>query len=167
MCRTLIAGDLEFRLTLLDYSCSQMHMNRPSSSSIRSLFLDGPAGRLEALLNAGAANATHAALVCHPHPSFGGTLHNKVVFHVMKALNTFGFPVLRFNFRRIEPGRTRSWAGRSRRCSLSSRLAGQGIPLAHDLCGILVWPCCRITGGVRGYASKGNDCFGNPGRGDG
>jgi alpha/beta superfamily hydrolase len=70
-----------------------------SGSSIRSLFLDGPAGRLEALLNAGAENATHAALVCHPHPLFGGTLHNKVVFHTMKALNTFGFPVLRFNFR--------------------------------------------------------------------
>lgn len=69
------------------------------TSSIRSLFLDGPAGRLEALLNAGAENATHAALVCHPHPLFGGTLHNKVVFHTMKALNSFGFPVLRFNFR--------------------------------------------------------------------
>ena len=63
------------------------------------MFVDGPAGRLEALLNAGAENATHAALVCHPHPLFGGTLHNKVVFHTMKALNSFGFPVLRFNFR--------------------------------------------------------------------
>lgn len=71
----------------------------PSTSTIRSLFLDGPAGRLEALLNAGAGNATHAAVVCHPHPLFGGTLHNKVVFHTMKALNSFGFPVLRFNFR--------------------------------------------------------------------
>jgi len=68
-------------------------------SEIRSFFLDGPAGRLEALLNAGAADATHAALVCHPHPLFGGTLHNKVVFRAMKALNGFGFPVLRFNFR--------------------------------------------------------------------
>jgi alpha/beta superfamily hydrolase len=70
------------------------------SSSIRALFLSGPTGRLEALLNAGSENATHAALVCHPHPLFyGGTLHNKVVFHAMKALNSFGFPVLRFNFR--------------------------------------------------------------------
>jgi alpha/beta superfamily hydrolase len=69
------------------------------SSAIRSLFVDGPAGRLEALLNSGAADATHAALVCHPHPMFGGTMHNKVVFHAMKALNSFGFPVLRFNFR--------------------------------------------------------------------
>jgi uncharacterized protein len=69
------------------------------NSSIRSLFLNGPVGRLEALLNAGSPNATHAAVVCHPHPLYGGTLHNKVVFHAMKALNSFGFPVLRFNFR--------------------------------------------------------------------
>jgi len=69
------------------------------NSTIRSLFLEGPTGRLEALLNAGAEDATHAAIVCHPHPLFGGTLHNKVVFHTMKALNSFGFPVLRFNFR--------------------------------------------------------------------
>jgi alpha/beta superfamily hydrolase len=69
------------------------------NSTIKSFFLDGPAGRLEALLNAGAEHATHAAVVCHPHPLFGGTLHNKVAFHAMKALNSFGFPVLRFNFR--------------------------------------------------------------------
>jgi alpha/beta superfamily hydrolase len=71
----------------------------PENSSIRSLSLAGPAGRLEALLNAGSTSATHAAVVCHPHPLYGGTLHNKVVFHAMKALNGFGFPVLRFNFR--------------------------------------------------------------------
>jgi len=69
------------------------------TSSIRSLFLTGPAGRMEALLNTGSPDATHAAVVCHPHPLHGGTLHNKVVFHAMKALNHFGFPVLRFNFR--------------------------------------------------------------------
>jgi len=69
------------------------------SSSIRSLFLEGLAGRLEALLNTGSESATHAAVVCHPHPLFGGTLHNKVVFHTMKVLNSFGYPVLRFNFR--------------------------------------------------------------------
>lgn len=70
-----------------------------SNSAIKSFFLEGSAGRLEALLNLGAENASHAALVCHPHPVYGGTLHNKVVFHAMKALNSFGFPVLRFNFR--------------------------------------------------------------------
>jgi alpha/beta superfamily hydrolase len=70
-----------------------------SQPAIKSFFIEGPAGRLEALLNAGAPAATHAAVVCHPHPLGGGTMHNKVVFHVMKALNSFGFPVLRFNFR--------------------------------------------------------------------
>jgi alpha/beta superfamily hydrolase len=70
-----------------------------AQATIRSLFLDGPVGRLEALLNAGAPDAAYAALVCHPHPLYGGTLHNRVVFHAMKALNSFGFPVLRFNFR--------------------------------------------------------------------
>ncbi len=68
-------------------------------SRIRSVNLHGPAGRLEALLNFGAEDAAYAALVTHPHPLFGGTMHNKVVFHAMKALNGFGFPVLRFNFR--------------------------------------------------------------------
>src|ERR1700737_4552814 len=69
------------------------------ANAIRSISLEGPAGRLEALVNAGLPEATHAALVCHPHPLYGGTLHNKVVFHTMKALNSFGYPVLRFNFR--------------------------------------------------------------------
>jgi alpha/beta superfamily hydrolase len=69
------------------------------AGAIRSIFLGGPAGRLEALVNAGAPEPAYAALVCHPHPLYGGTLHNKVVFHAMKALNHFGYPVLRINFR--------------------------------------------------------------------
>jgi len=73
--------------------------SNPVHATLRSFFLPGPAGQLEALLNAGSPNATHAALVCHPHPLYGGTLHNKVVFHAMKALNALGLPVLRFNFR--------------------------------------------------------------------
>ena len=64
--------------------------------------LRGPAGRLEALLNGGAPDAPYAALVCHPHPLGGGTLHNKVVYHAMKAFQSFGLPVLRFNFRGTE-----------------------------------------------------------------
>ena len=71
------------------------------SPSIRSLFLPGAAGRLEALLNAGTTDAAYAGLIAHPHPLFGGTMHNKVVYHAMKVLNSFGFPVLRFNFRGV------------------------------------------------------------------
>ena len=69
------------------------------ANPIRSLFLDGTAGRLEALLNLGAPDASYSAVVCHPHPLHGGTMHNKVVYHAAKALSSFGFPVLRFNFR--------------------------------------------------------------------
>lgn len=64
--------------------------------------LRGPAGRLEALLNTGAPAAPYAALVCHPHPLGGGTMHNKVVYHAMKAFQGLGLPVLRFNFRGTE-----------------------------------------------------------------
>src|SRR5258708_7642115 len=74
-------------------------VKRSVPHGIKSFFFNGPAGRLEALLNQGQPQATHAALVCHPHPLFGGTMHNKVVYHAMKTLNSFGFPVLRFNFR--------------------------------------------------------------------
>jgi uncharacterized protein len=69
-------------------------------SQIRSIDdLHGPAGRLEALLNSGRDDAPYAAVVCHPHPAGGGTMHNKVVYHAMKAFSWFGLPVLRFNFR--------------------------------------------------------------------
>lgn len=61
--------------------------------------LSGPAGRLEAILNTGAPDAKYAVLLCHPHPLGGGTMHNKVVYHAMKAFQSCGLPVLRFNFR--------------------------------------------------------------------
>jgi alpha/beta superfamily hydrolase len=77
-------------------------MMQSTSSQIKSIDdLRGPAGRLEALLNTGHADAPFAALVCHPHPHGGGTMHNKVVYHTMKAFSSFGLPVLRFNFRSV------------------------------------------------------------------
>ena len=78
----------------------QMMQSHSGSAFLRTVDdLRSPAGRLEALLNVGAPDAPYAALVCHPHPLGGGTLHNKVVYHTMKALQSFGLPVLRFNFR--------------------------------------------------------------------
>ena len=74
-------------------------METTPTSSIRTFDLHGPAGRLEALLNTGSKDAPYSALVCHPHPMGGGTMHNKVVYRVMKALHRLGLPVLRFNFR--------------------------------------------------------------------
>ena len=66
----------------------------------RSFFIEGPAGRLEAMLwTVANAEPKLAAVVCHPHPLFGGTMHNKVVYQSAKALHHRGIPVLRFNFR--------------------------------------------------------------------
>ena len=82
-------------------STSGSHATRPAASSaaLRSFFLDGRAGRLEALLNEGRSDAPFVTLICHPHPLGGGTMHNKVVYHAAKVLSGLGWPVLRFNFR--------------------------------------------------------------------
>jgi alpha/beta superfamily hydrolase len=62
-------------------------------------FFEGPAGRIEAILKEPEGVITRAAIVCHPHPLFGGTMHNKVVFRMARAFQDSGFAVLRFNFR--------------------------------------------------------------------
>ena len=61
--------------------------------------LRGPAGRLEALYAQGDPEAQYAVVISHPHPLYGGTLHNKVVYHAAKAFQHYGLPVLRYNFR--------------------------------------------------------------------
>jgi len=69
---------------------------------IESLFLSGPAGRLEALLEEPEdASPLEAALVCHPHPQHGGTMHNKVVYRIARGLRSTGSVVLRFNYRGV------------------------------------------------------------------
>jgi hypothetical protein len=72
----------------------------------RSVFIPGPAGRLETLLWSPAPSNPSgghsiAAVVCHPHPLFGGTMHNKVVYHTARTLDGLGIPSLRFNFRGV------------------------------------------------------------------
>ena len=72
------------------------------SRRIESHFLAGPAGRLEALVEEPEDGAAHSAvLVCHPHPLYGGTMHNKVVFRIARGLRRAGLVVLRFNFRGV------------------------------------------------------------------
>jgi uncharacterized protein len=69
---------------------------------IESHWLPGPAGRLEALLEEPESRAPQLAVVlCHPHPLYGGTLHNKVVYRLARGLRTGGAVVLRFNFRGV------------------------------------------------------------------
>jgi alpha/beta superfamily hydrolase len=69
---------------------------------IESHFLAGPAGRLEALLEEPEdRDPIEAAVVCHPHPLYGGTMHNKVVHRIARGLRRAGCVVLRFNFRGV------------------------------------------------------------------
>jgi hypothetical protein len=71
------------------------------------LAIEGPAGVLQALVETpvtghGEGLAAPAfAVVCHPHPLFGGTMDNKVVYTVARAFEQLGAPAIRFNFRGV------------------------------------------------------------------
>src|SRR5881227_3447367 len=68
----------------------------------RNLFVPAAHGRLEAILKEPRYGSVRgAALVLHPHPLFGGTMHNKVVFRAAAALNDAGLVTLRLNFRGV------------------------------------------------------------------
>jgi hypothetical protein len=70
---------------------------------LESTTLEGPAGPLEALHEAPDEGTpiVRAAVICHPHPLYGGTMHNKVVFRLARAARRCGAAVLRFNFRGV------------------------------------------------------------------
>jgi alpha/beta superfamily hydrolase len=69
---------------------------------IETLTIPGPAGALEALLEEpDDREPCLAAVVCHPHPLYGGTMHNKVVYRIARGLRRAGIVVLRFNFRGV------------------------------------------------------------------
>jgi hypothetical protein len=69
---------------------------------IESQEIAGPAGRLEALVEEPHdREAWCAAVVCHPHPRHGGTMHNKVVYRLARGLRRAGIAVLRFNYRGV------------------------------------------------------------------
>jgi uncharacterized protein len=73
-----------------------------SPRRIESYFLDGAVGKIEALLEEPeSGKASEACLVCHPHPLYGGSMHNKVVYRMARALRRSGSVVLRFNFRGV------------------------------------------------------------------
>jgi uncharacterized protein len=96
--------------------------------------LRGPAGRLEAILKMPAGRARASAVVAHPHPLYGGTLHNKVVYSVARRLEARGVAVLRFNFRGVGASMGRHDQGRGERLDMLAALAEMrrrlpGVPL--------------------------------------
>ena len=107
--------------------------------------IPAPHGFLEALLrlpdapNTAVASAPTrmAALVCHPHPQFGGTMHNKVVFRIAQALGELGLPTLRFNYRGVgrstgayDDGRGEADDIRTALDALAARFPGAALCLA-------------------------------------
>ena len=65
------------------------------------LFIGAPHGRVEAILKEPSGEPRGAALVLHPHPLHGGTMHNKVVFRTARALTDARLVTLRINFRGV------------------------------------------------------------------
>jgi alpha/beta superfamily hydrolase len=61
----------------------------------------GPAGRLEARWDLPAGTPHAVAVLAHPHPEYGGTMHTKMVYHASRGLVDVGCAVLRFNFRGV------------------------------------------------------------------
>ena len=68
-------------------------------------FIAGPVGRLDALYRPAETTTPPkgpaVAVICHPHPAHGGTMHNKVVYHIARGLMAAGLPTLRFNYRGV------------------------------------------------------------------
>ncbi|MEZ5400675.1 MAG: alpha/beta family hydrolase [Bryobacteraceae bacterium] len=92
---------------------------------IESHFVAGPAGRLETLLEEPEdRDPVCAAVVCHPHPLHGGTMHNKVVYRLARGMRAAGAVVARFNFRGV---------------NLSEGLHDNGVGEIDDARAVLAW----------------------------
>ncbi len=97
------------------------------------LTIDGPAGRIEAITSCPEHQFTSraVAVICHPHPLYGGTMQNKVVHYLAKSFNDLGLRALRFNFRGVG-GSAGSYA--------------DGVGEADDLRAVLDWLSERLPG---------------------
>lgn len=75
----------------------------PAPSASRELLIPGPAGPIEALLGAPASALENPAfaVICHPHPLFGGAMSNKVAYQLAASAQKAGLHALRFNFRGV------------------------------------------------------------------
>ncbi len=104
---------------------------------LKSIFLIGPAGRLEALLEEPEPpqRIERAVVICHPHPQYGGTMHNKVVYRMAKGARSAAAAVLRFNYRGVAASSGTYDGGRGEQDDLRAAMQYMherysGIPLA-------------------------------------
>jgi uncharacterized protein len=96
-----------------------------------SLLLAGPAGSLEALLEIPPSAGDGCAVVCHPHPQHGGTMHNKVVHTLARACRDLGVASLRFNYRGV---------------GASAGQYAEGIGETADALAVAAWAGTRFRG---------------------
>ncbi|HEY3731737.1 MAG TPA: alpha/beta hydrolase [Steroidobacteraceae bacterium] len=86
-------------------------MTRPARAE--PILIDGPVGPIEALLEQPDGPARGGcAVICHPHPLHGGSMHNKVVYTLARACQERGMPTLRFNYRGVGASAGRYGGGR-------------------------------------------------------
>lgn len=108
--------------------------------------LEGPEGRLEAILEVpgGRAEVVRAVVLCHPHPQYGGTMHNKVVYRMARAARGEDTAVLRFNYRGV---------------GTSSGTYARGLGEQDDLCAALRYlreryPSSRLVAGGFSFGAR-------------
>lgn len=133
---------------------------------LRQLWIPGPAGRLEAALRM-ACPARAAAVIAHPHPLHGGTLHNPVVFHADRELHRAGLTTLRFNFRGVGSSEGRYDEGRGEVRDVEAAAAwlrGVSLGLPLLLVGYSFGFWCAIRHAVADRAVKGLVAVGLPAR---
>lgn len=74
-----------------------------ASNQVLHVNIPTPQGHLEGILKPEEEGSTpeYVGIICHPHPLYGGTMHNKVVFKAAQTLQALNIPALRFNFRGV------------------------------------------------------------------
>lgn len=103
----------------------------PASPAKQRLQIAGPAGLLEVLVEAPSDPGAALCVICHPHPQYGGTLDNKVVYTLARAANERGAIAVRFNFRGV---------------GQSAGQFDQGIGELDDLLAVVAWARAAYPG---------------------
>jgi alpha/beta superfamily hydrolase len=126
------------------------------------LDLRGPAGRLEALYE-GPEAPRFTAMVCHPHPLYGGTMNNHATYRLAKAVRGLGGASLRFNFRGVGRSAGKHDAGRGESADAQAALAwlaAQHPDLPRYACGFSFGAWMALEAGCRDAGVRGVLCAG-------
>ncbi len=102
-----------------------------SALAVERTSIPGPAGDLQAIIEEPGGPSPYFSVVCHPHPLYGGTMDNKVVTTVARALHLLGIPTVRFNFRGV---------------GASAGQFDHGVGETGDAAAVVEWGCRRWPG---------------------